>query len=120
MADVKFLQDYRGVLTEEQYYTAGAVASFPDGRAAALVQAGRAERVTEASEPAAAVEAHPDESVDFTRVKGVGDSTNLALYNAEILTWMDVLETGVVELAKLDGVNINQARALFAMAQKEA
>jgi len=37
---VRFIVDYRGVLTDEEYYTAGTVADLPNG--AALVRDGRA------------------------------------------------------------------------------
>ena len=47
MTEVMFLQDYRGVLTEERYYTKGTVASFPDKQASALIEAGRATAVVE-------------------------------------------------------------------------
>ncbi len=42
MTEVQFTQDYRGHLTNENYYTAGTVARFADGVAAQLVQDGRA------------------------------------------------------------------------------
>lgn len=45
MMTVKFLVDYRGKLTNEQYYLAGTVAEFDKETAAALVEAGRAELV---------------------------------------------------------------------------
>jgi hypothetical protein len=41
---IKLLADYRGVLTDEEYYTAG-VYDLPDEQAKALVDAGRAETV---------------------------------------------------------------------------
>ena len=68
MKDIRFLQDYRGVLTGEKYYLSGTVASLPDLAAGALVAAGRAdylpveidEREEIASEPApATVEEKP-------------------------------------------------------------
>ncbi len=40
---VQFLVDYRGKLTQENYYTAGAVVEFDAGTAQALVDEGRAE-----------------------------------------------------------------------------
>ncbi|MGB5052681.1 MAG: hypothetical protein WBO46_27265 [Caldilineaceae bacterium] len=100
---------------------------LPDGRivygkaqaAAMLLQDDEREEI--ASEPAAPVESQPAESVDFTRAKGINEETKLALYNAGILTWDDVLMTGVVEIAdKVAGVGMARARSLFAMAQKEA
>lgn len=42
---VKFLQDYRGKLTKEQYFTKGQEVEFEDGVATALIDAGRAEEV---------------------------------------------------------------------------
>jgi hypothetical protein len=39
---IKLLADYRGVLTDEEYYTAG-VHDLPEEQAKALVDAGRAE-----------------------------------------------------------------------------
>ena len=67
------------------------------------------------------VEDAPSESVDFTVVKGISDELNAALYNAGILTWVDVLMVGVVEIAeRVDGVGMQRARALQAMARREA
>lgn len=43
---VRFLQDYRGWLTEERFFVAGQEAEFPAEQAAALVEAGRAEATT--------------------------------------------------------------------------
>lgn len=40
---IKFLQDYRGVLTNEEYYKKGDVADI--AQASALIDAGRAEAV---------------------------------------------------------------------------
>lgn len=45
MTEITFIQDYRGVLTDETYYLSGTVAQLPDGQAVALVEAGRAEYV---------------------------------------------------------------------------
>lgn len=42
---VRFLQDYRGKLTQEQYFTKGQEVEFEDGQAAALIEAGRAVEV---------------------------------------------------------------------------
>lgn len=42
---VRFRQDYRGHLTDENYYLSGAEADFPPGVAEALAAAGRAEIV---------------------------------------------------------------------------
>lgn len=55
---IKLLADYRGVLTGEEYYTAGTYAvpgEMPEGHAAALVAAGRAveEQPAEDAEPPA-------------------------------------------------------------------
>lgn len=47
MTEVKFIQDYRGVLTDETFYKAGTVAQLPEQKAIALVAAGRAEYVAE-------------------------------------------------------------------------
>ncbi len=45
MVKVRFLVDYRGILTKEQYFTAGAEVEFPEGIAEALVAEERAELV---------------------------------------------------------------------------
>jgi len=45
MSKVKFLVDYRGVLTNEEYYLAGEVANLENGAAARLVDDGRAVHV---------------------------------------------------------------------------
>jgi hypothetical protein len=49
MALIRFLVDYRGVLTDELFYEAGAVVDLP--QAPALVEAGRAEYVEVEPEP---------------------------------------------------------------------
>lgn len=50
--NVRFLVDYRGKLTDEQFFEAGSVADLPNGDA--LVEAGRAEPVEDAApEPTA-------------------------------------------------------------------
>ncbi len=41
-AVIVFTQDYRGVLTNEQYYLKGTAVEFPLSQAASLVEAGRA------------------------------------------------------------------------------
>jgi hypothetical protein len=51
MTKVKFLMDYRGALTEELYYLAGAEVEFEDDVAAQLVKQKRAEFVR--TQPAA-------------------------------------------------------------------
>ena len=45
MIKVRFLTDYRGVLTREVFYTAGEVVEFDDVMAEDLLVAGRVERV---------------------------------------------------------------------------
>ena len=45
MLEITFIQDYRGVLTDESFYTSGTVAQLPEGQALALVDAGRAKLV---------------------------------------------------------------------------
>lgn len=51
---IKLTGDYRGILTDEQYYTAG-IYSVPDGmsqkHANALLHAGRAAEVVEKQKP---------------------------------------------------------------------
>lgn len=75
-----------------------------------------------ASEPVVQPVQAPAESVSFQAVRGIGPSTELALYNAGILTWEDVLQTGVIEIVALgiDGLGMVRARALFDMARREA
>jgi hypothetical protein len=43
MRTIKFLVDYRGMLTREKYYLAGAIEAFPLSEAEGLVEAGVAE-----------------------------------------------------------------------------
>jgi hypothetical protein len=45
MTEVKFLADFRGKLTKENFYTAGTVASFETGVAVQIVELGFAELV---------------------------------------------------------------------------
>ena len=45
MIQVKFLTDYRGVLTGERFYEAGEVAEFEDKQASQLIKDNRAELV---------------------------------------------------------------------------
>jgi hypothetical protein len=49
---VQFLVDYRGKLTGENYYTAGAVAEFEPAIAQALIDEGRAVAFAEPEPPA--------------------------------------------------------------------
>jgi hypothetical protein len=49
---VQFLVDYRGKLTREDYYTAGAVAEFEPAIAQALIDEGRAVAFAEPAPPA--------------------------------------------------------------------
>ena len=42
---IRFLSDYRGVLTKEAYYRIGETAELPDVAAAALIGRGLAEKV---------------------------------------------------------------------------
>jgi hypothetical protein len=51
MAKIRFLADYRGVLTQERFYQAGAVVEDDSLNAPALVAAGRAEYVQDEPEP---------------------------------------------------------------------
>jgi hypothetical protein len=60
---VQFTQDYRGHLTNENYYTAGTVAFFAEGAAAALVEAGRAVVVLPPQTPPEAETTTPVQSV---------------------------------------------------------
>jgi len=56
---VQFLVDYRGKLTGENYYTAGAVVAFEPAIAQALVDEGRAAAVPEPTEIAPALPVKP-------------------------------------------------------------
>lgn len=51
MIQVRFVKDYRGVLTGEQFYEMGAVVSFEDTTARQLVNDGRAEIVKPSRKP---------------------------------------------------------------------
>ena len=48
---VKFLQDYRGKLTAEQFYLSGEVVEFPAEVAEKLIAAGRAKGVRPVAKP---------------------------------------------------------------------
>jgi hypothetical protein len=64
------------------------------------------------------VQAKPAESVNFTKVRGVNDEVQTALYNAGYLNWEDILQAGVIQIRdNVEGVRMSRARALFAMAQ---
>ena len=52
MTTVKFLMDYRGKLTKEQFYQQGQTAKVEDTAAAELVRRGRAELVPVATKAA--------------------------------------------------------------------
>lgn len=96
---------------------------LPDGRIAygrAQAAVMWAEREEVASEPGEQFQPPPApaESVPFQQVKGIGPSIEMALYAAGILTWEDVLQTGVVELdRRISGLGMGRARTLFAAAQ---
>jgi hypothetical protein len=45
MTEIRFLADFRGKLTKENFYTAGTVASFDHGVAVQIVELGFAELV---------------------------------------------------------------------------
>lgn len=63
----------------------------------------------------------PADSVSFQVVSGIGPSIEMALYDAGILTWEDVLQAGVVKIdQRISGIGMSRARALFAMAQQDA
>jgi len=47
MKSIRFLQDYRGVLTDEKFYRRGAIESVTNEKGNALIDAGRAELVEE-------------------------------------------------------------------------
>jgi len=90
MQTVTFLVDYRGQLTNEQYFTAGMVAPFPFAVAEALVAGGRAEYHESESGPVdnppflaealdALPEPEPEPWYDWTQVKGVSTEIRRAL-----------------------------------------
>lgn len=54
---VEFLQDYRGKLTNEAYFVAGAVVAFDDAVASQLIAEGRAKPIAEEPKPTGATEA---------------------------------------------------------------
>ncbi len=119
MTDVRFLQDYRGELTGEQYYTAGTVAAFPDGQAAALVDAGRAAWATQQAEPEPA---DTPPAVDWTEVRGVGPQIAGALEYLGLTSKADLLgylaEHGMEGLTDIPAVGQKQALALVAYAEE--
>lgn len=59
MTKVRFLQDYRGHLSGENFYPAGSLAEFAEAAALALAAAGRAEIVEDAPEIEPESKAHP-------------------------------------------------------------
>jgi hypothetical protein len=54
---VEFLQDYRGKLTNEAYFVAGAVVEFDDAIASQLIAEGRAKPIAGEPKPTGIVEA---------------------------------------------------------------
>ena len=60
MVEVKFLADYRGVLTGELFFKAGDVVEFDVHAAEKLVEAGRAEHLPEKSKPKIEVTPEPE------------------------------------------------------------
>ncbi len=114
MTDVKFLQDYRGVLTGERYFTAGTTASFPADVARQLVDAGRVEYV---------VPAPASTAVDWTQVRGVGpEIANALIYmgldsKEKLLAYVD--ENGADSLAEIPSVSKSRAKAILAHAKRE-
>ena len=101
MTTVQFTQDYRGHLTNENYYTAGTVASFAEGPAAALVEAGRAVVVLP---PQAAVEAE-----NTTPVPSVAD--------VEKARVTSVTSTLAQDGAGLSGLTVAELRELAKAAE---
>lgn len=122
MIDVKFLQDYRGELTGEQYYTAGTVAAFPDGQAAALVAAGRAEKSGEpATEPETEQAEATQERYPWADVKWVGPQIENALWYLGLNTKADlqvyIAQHGRAGLEAIPSISTRAADSLIAFAE---
>lgn len=131
---ITFLQDHQSYLSGNSFYTTGTKADLPRG--GELVELGiAAEGWGAPAPPESPVQPVEDErivedvtvvpslaeSVDFTVVRGISDEAQAALYNAGYLTWEDILQAGVIEIKdNVSSVGMARARALFAMAQKEA
>lgn len=98
------------------------------GRAQAAVMMAEAQSAQSAQDGQGAaivapvvVQALPADVVDFTKVKGISEETQEALYDAGYHTWEDILQAGVIQIRdNVEGVGMSRARALFAMAQREA
>ena len=108
MAEVKFLVDYRGHLTKEEFFTAGTVANFPDAVAIVLVADGRA---TYTSTP---------EIVDWTQVKGISDELANALLYMGLTSKAALLEYARDNtLTDIPGIGAKRAADLLQFAREE-
>lgn len=127
MAKVKFTQDYRGHLTDENYYTAGTVASFAEGPAAALVEAGRAVAVgpvaaQETQGGPIAPEPLPSMPTDWTRIKGVSTEIAAALYHLGLNTPAELLAFATMtggDLTNIPGIGKKRAADIVEWAEDQ-
>lgn len=95
MKDVRFVVDYRGQHTGEVFYTAGTVARFTDGVAAALVADGRAVDAVglqEAHHEATTPEPLPTMPTDWTAIDGVDEVIAVSMLKMGLNTPADVLD----------------------------
>lgn len=132
---ITFMQDHMSYLSGNSFYATGMGADLPRGAelvALGVARAGwgaivfdpieqREEIASEPAEQGSIPLPAPAESASFQIVRGIGPEIEAALYNAGILTWENVLQAGVVEIDKrIASIGMTRARALFAMAQREA
>jgi predicted flap endonuclease-1-like 5' DNA nuclease len=89
---IKLLADYRGVLTGEQFFTAGEH-DLPGGMAQALINEGRAE-LAERDEPTGEKQSIP----------GVGEEIAAALWNAGYKSLADIAAAPDADLLKISGI----------------
>lgn len=78
--------------------------------------------VDDTNEPIPPAPKRTRQPVDFATVKNITPEMRDILHSRDILDWEDILEAGIVALARLeiDGLGMARARALFAVAQREA
>ncbi len=75
---VKFIQDYRGVVTKEQYYQVGDVVDFDRSVALKLIKDGRANSIIIEATPSATKYALVN-GIDLTTIKGSGAAGRITL-----------------------------------------
>lgn len=128
MTDVRFTQDYRGQHTGEVFFTAGAVATFTDGVAAALVRDGRAVATVDAVGPQdeqggqLTPEPLPRLPTDWTRIKGVSTEIAAALYHLGLNTPAELLAFATMtggDLTNIPGIGKKRAADIVEWAEDQ-